>query len=76
MTLSTQYAGEAFERSKEAAENLKRLGCFSVYNPNTDCPDARTEEQKKAGTAEKGQSNWLEEFRKSLMRSRASGTNP
>ena len=61
VTLSTQYQGQAFERSKGMKALLEQLGC-SVYNPNTDCP-------QKPGDTVKGASNWLEEFRKSLKRS-------
>eukprot|EP01047_Picozoa_sp_COSAG01_P070024 COSAG01_NODE_10511_length_2148_cov_14.260615_1_plen_397_part_00 len=64
-----QFKDGAFERSIKAGEALKRFGCFSFYNPNTDCPDTRTQAQKAAG-AQKGASNWLEEFRTSLKRSR------
>eukprot|EP01047_Picozoa_sp_COSAG01_P073023 COSAG01_NODE_11779_length_1860_cov_3.831346_1_plen_421_part_00 len=70
ITFSTQFKDGAFERSIEAGEALRRFGCFSFYNPNTDCPDTRTQAQKDAG-APKGASNWLEEFRTSLKRSRA-----
>ena len=53
VTLSTQYQGEAFERSKMMKELLEQLGC-TVYNPNTD-----------TGRVD----NWLDEFRKSLKKS-------
>lgn len=61
VTLSTQFQGEAFERSKRMKALLEMLGC-TCYNPNTDCP-------QKPGDTVKGASNWLEEFRKSLKKS-------
>jgi hypothetical protein len=70
ITFSTQFKDGAFERSIKAGEALRKFGCFSFYNPNTDCPDTRTQAQTAAG-AQKGASNWLEEFRTSLKRSRA-----
>ena len=55
VTFSTRFAGEAYQRSMDAAERFEKAGC-TKYNPNGDC-------EQKEGDAVKGQSNWLLSFR-------------
>eukprot|EP00966_Prymnesium_polylepis_P300453 6943519-Prymnesium_polylepis.1 len=55
VTFSTRFAGEAYQRSVDAAALFMAMG-LTKYSPNTDC-------EQKEGDEQKGASNWLRSFR-------------